>query len=355
MKARSRKQIITTVLLGFAVSGATGCLDKNAVGPVPPTGQNPSLQDEPFPIPERADLFTSVTREYGPLVIETGEFTAVSTDKPWSSWWYPARDTYLFQPTSRGPAPLQKYDAFVESETGTPGGAADFERDKLFDPNAASWEGLCNAWSAASLLSPEPLAGATIDDVSFGVGDLKALLVKTYEQVDGLKQFGQRYNGIEGDDFADLYPDQFHKFLMVELFGKKRPFIMDKDPGIPVWNTPVWKAMLRIDPDAANAHIMHVDAWVFGASPFVDSYDYVGTLSVGYEYTYDLYGTLDEANLFHVVYGKWTGDSVEDHPDFVVQLPASQGVDGHRSNNKALDSRTVERLLERARSQPSDI
>ena len=46
--------------------------------------------------PARSSTFTSVEAHYGPLIIQDGEFEAEAEVKPWSSWWYPVRDSYLF-------------------------------------------------------------------------------------------------------------------------------------------------------------------------------------------------------------------------------------------------------------------
>jgi hypothetical protein len=294
---------------------------------------------------------SSVTDAFGPLVVYEGTFDAQSKTQPWSAWWYPLNKTDLFKTADGTPAPLQVYDQYVSQvkHLQSPS-AADYEANRLYDPNASSWEGLCNAWSAASLFEPEPTHAGQLGGITFSVGDLKALLLKTYEVVDGLKQFGQRYNGERGDDYEDIYPDQFHKFLQHELFEKRRPFIMDEDPGVAVWNMPVWKTTTSIAKDEHDPEVMHVDTWVFGASEFVNSVDYVGTLTVATEYTYDLYGYPRPDGAFHVVYGVWTGKSMDWHPDFVVELPEKPA---HHSKNTALDNGIVSEIIKAAAANPA--
>ncbi len=296
--------------------------------------------------PVRDAIFTSVTADFGALVVREGELDASADTKPWSSWWYPLRETTLFQGTDGQLSPLEKYDAYVGKNRPARSYAADFERKNLYDPEAASWEGLCNAWSLASLVEPEPVRPATLDGIAFSIGDQKALLLKTYEDVEALKIYGQRYNGDATSVFDDIYPDQFHRFLQHSLFEHHRPFIMDKDPGIEVWNTPVYRAITRLKRDAADAHVFHADTWVYGASTHVDSYDFVGTLSTTIEYTYDLFGEPQADGSLKVAYGSWTGDSVNFHPDFVTPIP-DRKVRGTR--NREIDPAVVDEILARAR------
>lgn len=291
--------------------------------------------------------FDQVTRERGALIVTEGDFEAESAAKPWSSWWYPLRDTYLFDSDGHGTSPLEKYDRYVARTHGRDPGAARFEKEKLYDPNASAWEGLCNAWAAASLMASEPTHSIQVGGVTFGVGDLKALLVKSYENVPGLKQYGQRNNGDRKSVFDDIYPDQFHKLLQSELFEKRRPFIMDKDPSLAVWNTPIWKTQVTVARDPSDPHVMHVTSWIFGASPFVDSYNFVGTLSVVFQYTYDLHGYLRSDGTFLVKYGEWTGDSADDHPDFLSVLPDSEDAarKDRASENQSLLPSLVDEIL----------
>lgn len=293
----------------------------------------------------RPSGFGQAIRDYGQLMVREGEFEAEAPQRPWSSWWYPVRDSYLFESTPPGNSPLEKYDRWIhqnQQEVPRESHAAEYEKKKLYDPNAGPWEGLCNAWSAASLLMPEPVSPVTSQGVTFSVGDLKALIVKNFERVEGLRQYGQRFNGDRIGVFDDIYPEQFHRVLISELFEKKHPLILDKDPGLPVWNTPVWKAHSRLTHDTSDPRVMHVTTWIFGGSPFVESYDYVGTLSVILEYTYDLYGELTQEGAFKVMGGVWTGSSLDDHPDFVTVIPENAK---HSSSNPEIRWDDVQEIL----------
>lgn len=302
-----------------------------------------SVEDLVMP---RSPELTRATAEYGPLIVREGEFEAESAVKPWSSWWYPIRETYLFQGTPINPSPLEKYDEYVREKYRTDAGSARYERENLYDPNAAGWEGLCNAWAVASVMEREPKKSIKIGRVVFNVGDLKALTVKSYESLEGLTQFGQRFNGDRYGVFDDIYPDQLHKIMQSELFDRGRPFIIDKDPGVAVWNTPIWKSVMRIEKSPHSESVMHVNAWLFGASPFVESYDYVGTLSVVFQYTYDLHGRWQADGSFRVDYGQWTGDSVDFHPDFASVLPETAK---RQSLNPKINVTYVDEILQQAR------
>lgn len=284
----------------------------------------------------------SATRDYGPLKIREGEWSAESVTQPWSSWWYPTRETSLFESNPPGQSPLEKYDRYVLKAHAWKSHAAEFEKQRLHDPNANPWEGRCNAWSAASLLVPEPKAPVSIEGITFGVGDLKALLVKSFEKVGGLKQYGQRFNGDRLGVYDDVFPDQFHRVLYAEMFEKKRPLIIDKDPGVAVWNTPIWKVHSQLHRDSQEDGVMHVTSWVFGATPFVEHYDDVGTLSVVLEYTYNLYGQTDADGFFRVSGGEWTGSSLDDHPDFVTVLTENPL---HSSENQEMDWALVQEII----------
>ena len=87
---------------------------------------------------------------------------------------------------------------------------------------------------------------------------------------------------------------------------------------------------------------MHVQSWLYGAGVSVESYDYVGTDVVTFEYTYDLFGRWQADGTFHVEYGEWTGDSRDYHPDFVTVLPEPMK---RKSRNPEVDPAVVDNIL----------
>ena len=290
------------------------------------------------------------TRAFGRALVREGKFVAEASTRPWSGWWYPAYSTYLFEGNGSELSPLQKYDQWVSKTKGITSRAAEYERQHLYNPHAGDWAGLCDAWAIASIMEREPdRTEVTVDGIRFGVGDMKALLVETYEDVQGLKQFGQRYNGQRGDDFNDIYPDQFHRVLQEEIFEKRRPFVMDIDPGVEVWNYPVFQAAIQITRDNQDSHIMHVQTDVGMADLYASDHDERGALVTGRTYTYDLYGIPQTDGSFDVRAGMWMGTSLDDHPDFVTVLPTERPVRGSR--NLDVKSEWVDELYAKYRAQ----
>ena len=326
---------LKSIAFATAVLGLTGC--GSSANPSRPGVARVAAPSTRTP----AEL--TATQVYGPLKVQSGEFDAQAAVTPWSSWWYPLNEKRLFEGTGGNLSPLEKYDAYARA-TGKNTHASDFERQNLYDPEASGWEGLCNAWAAASILEAEPTQSITAQGITFKPSDQKALLLKAYEHVEGLTQFGLRFDGNRGDDPDDIYPDQFHKILQEELFLKGHAFIMDKDPGVPVWNEPVYKAFATISADKTDATTDHVSLWLTWADSASTDPDFQGTRDVNSKYTYDLVGDRQADGSLNVVYGVWTGESVDNHPDFVTVLPAKAT---HRSINTEVDTTLVNQILGR--------
>lgn len=298
--------------------------------------------------------FTEVTDSLGPLAVKIGKFKIEAPVKPWSAWWYPRYDQSLFLSMAGKESPLNKYDAVYAVLAATTESAASFEEKNLYDPGAARWSGLCNAWALASILAPEPQYPVNFDGIRFEVEDLKALVLKTYETTAGLVHFGQRNNGSLGDEYMDLYPEQFHKFMQSELFDKKRPFLVDDDAGIEVWNVPVWAATTEITADSDDPKLLHVSTWLSIVKSTQDK-NFVGSKAGLLNYTYDLFGAFD-GDTFWVEYGVWTHQAQRNHPDFITQIPA---IDQHESRNPYIKNQIVQKILAAPRAaeretQPSD-
>ncbi len=252
--------------------------------------------------------------------VEAGERTAEASKKPWSSWWYPLWQDTLFQGKNGEPSTLEKYDTWSARFGGQRTSAAAYERTELYQPRAASWSGLCDAWALASILEPEPTRNVQHGEMSFTVGDQKALLLKTYEKVPSLSLVGSRFDGEWDDVYEDMLPHDLHRTIDSELVGKRKAFLIDEDAGPEVWNQPAWKAIVRIEKDGQNAGVVHVRTWLFLASPHVEDRDFVGTVEDSREYTYDLEGKW-QGERFGVSSSKWTDRSQWDHPDYAIIIP----------------------------------
>lgn len=311
---------------------------------------------------------TSVTAEFGPSVIKATPSTyhspmAVASIQPWSSWWFPKRDGYLFQDESgEATSPLSKYDVIRQRRFGNVGSAAEFER-RSFNPRAVAWEGLCNAWALASILHREPRRPLVVPDdpdrwsrtdIPFSVGDLKALLLKTYEGVDDsqIRVHGQKFLGdANAWIHPDLFPDQFHRFVEVQLFERAMPFIIDHDPGVEIWNVPVYKANYTVDGIPGQPNSVMVRMWIFSAEPTRENEkDFVGTKEIVREYNYVLEGARNPAGDLVVSSGYWIKgpsgvDSRRNHPDYIIHIPDPGAVIRH-SLNPEIDVNFLDEILQ---------
>lgn len=275
--------------------------------------------------------------------IPEGERTAEASKKPWSSWWYPIWQDTLFQGQAGEAATLEKYDSFALDVMRRRTTAASYERASIYDPRAASWAGMCDAWAIASILEREPTKNMRHGQLTFRVGDLKALLLKTYEKISSLTIVGARFNGEWNDEYADVHPQDLHRVIEEELITKRRSFIIDEDPGPEVWNEPAWKVITQVERVEGKPRIARVRTYLFLASPHVEDRHFVGTQDDSREYTYDLEGEW-KGHLFGVISGQWTDRSQWDHPDYAIVLPerVQRG-----SFNPQIDPDIVDRILGR--------
>ncbi len=286
------------------------------------------------------EVHSEVTGEFGALTVREGEFVGDTKIVPWSSWWFPTKDRYMFESSNITQlAPLQKYDLFVKKTHDVETNAALYEENEIYDPSEVNWAGLCHAWAVASVLHKEPKSSITRKDITFTVADQKALLLKSYENVSDLQIYGRRYNGSFNDDYNDIYPDQFHRFVQVYLFERHLPFLMDYDPSFPVWTVPAYNVKFKIVKDGENS--AHVKAWITLASSFVDSPNFVGTKKTTKYYEYKLKGTWEGGEL-RVSSSEWMNDAVYDHPDFLIGYPTKVK---RASLNKGLDIAMINEIV----------
>ena len=301
---------------------------------------------------------TRVTTEHGPTRIPLDALPlrverTRAAKSVWSSHWFPYHEKDLFEsPAGPGASTLEKYDRYRTDARRTPSKAAPVQRQRWSD-TVARWEGLCDAWSIASVLLPEPAEPASyrLKDgktvVRFGVGDQKALLLKTFEGISsaGLKIYGQRFYGgprkvVDGQSFGwiqpDLYPDQFHRFLEVMLFERKLPFVLDHDPSEAVWSEPVDSANFEILPIHGRFDQVFVRAYIYPAKQLTrETRDEVGKNEHVREYNYILGGTIDVDRNLNVEYGIWLNkDFVKNYRDYRdnLELQALVRVDSRRSH-----------------------
>ena len=260
---------------------------------------------------------------------------------PWSTWWYPLNEKTLFKNPNGGPSTLEKYDYFANTKFGESVQAAKLEEQELYRPNEAGWAGLCHAWAIAAVLHPEPKSEKELGGVRWTVADQKALLLKTYGQAKGIADimYGGRYTGSRGDDYDDIYPDQFHKLVQHHLVERQKPFLMDYDPKQAVWTVPAYR--VKFITEKVDANTARVSAWVTFASPHVEDLNHVGTRRVVKNYKYLLKGKWRGQTL-HVESGEWIEESKDDHPDYLISFPDSIG---RGSRNPEVKTEIVDSIL----------
>jgi subtilisin-like proprotein convertase family protein len=228
-----------------------------------------------------------------------------------------------------------------------------------------TWWGLCHAWAPAAVLEKEPLHAVTIPtefgDISFTVGDIKALYSVIYDRSDS-SLIGGRCNDFDvkrdettgriiSDNCRDLNAGSFH-VVMTNLLGlQKRGFVEDRTFDYEVWNQPVkgYTVHSMDEITAADAHeLLNVDVnnptdcvsgvditdgdycynknidTLYKVSATLDwiTESHASTIAEGVEnlrrYSRnDTYSYIIEVKDGELVGGEWYGSSIRNHPDFV--------------------------------------
>jgi hypothetical protein len=256
---------------------------------------------------------------------------------PWTGYWYQLRTNLFAKDTT---TPLQeslvKLDK-VSANIGRPVHSMDWElqhaQELGLNPDAIpEWEGLCDAWALAALLRPEPTKALELHGVIFTVADQKALLTKLYESNDlnatAATYFGSRYYGDADTDgeLQDPRPEAFHRIAEVMLGERGLAFGIDSDPGIEVWQKPLFKMswVVAPDPKIPNAYVVTAfpkivrplskpsnltTAQLMELSPIVEAP----------EYRYRLYvdPTSPATGKRRVIYGEWLDSTRDQHPDSI--------------------------------------
>ncbi len=333
-------------------------------------------EDDDFKKALNDPSLTAVTREFGFTVINKNTLLPLKSGvgqadiKPWSSWWFPKRDNSLFDDSRaenatdyKNLSTLTKYDLVKHSLTGENSTSSIYERN-LFNQNALSWEGLCDAWALAAISFPEPRHSVTMildrndkAKVTFDISDLKGLLLKTLEAVEDnhFKYYGQKFTGqASGWIYPDIFPEQFHRFLEVQLFQNHKPFIIDTDQGVEVWSAPVYKANYIMNSIPNEPDSIFVRTWIYIADSIKNKNDRsnIGTKEVIREYNYVLKGHRDESGDLVITVGYWVKgpsgiDSRQDHPDFIM-VPPNRDQLVRKSWNPEIDIELVDKILSKS-------
>ncbi|MCX6131313.1 MAG: hypothetical protein NTX25_19915 [Proteobacteria bacterium] len=255
-------------------------------------------------------------------------------------------------------SPLQKLDQYLKNQ-GKSSAIGNWEFEH-YDSGAAEWEGMCDAWSLASISTIEPKKAQQIDGISFSVSDLKALAIKYYESYKP-QIFGRRYQGSASTDgqIQDLRPEAFHR-IVEEYIGKRQvPIIIDEDPGIEIWSKPMFRMSFIIykDPQVSHAFLVKAYPWLIRQRDSVEEAPTSMTKDLeapSYEYRL-YYDPQPEADgRLRIIAGEWLGASLNSHPD-MVYIPLESTNQRQTNPEISKNSSEIRKLLERAgmfKSQP---
>lgn len=314
--------------------------------------------------------FNSVTQKYGRSKVDISQLPAHSqkyytTRKAWASWFLSSTETTLFQSNTRGKlAPLQKYDLFAEEwakkrNQPKPDSATNAE-SLIHSAGAENWFGRCDAWSLASIDAVEPTQPIKYDfgrgkKFEFTVGDLKSLLIMTYDTVNDslLEYHGQKMGDptIQEQIRPDIFPDQFHRFIEVQILQKDRPFLMDYDADYKVWTVPVHGAAFNYKevPDSPDSVLVNTIVYYANYEiPETLRDTFIGANEASKSYCYILKGTRESNGMLSVKTGYWVVDgmcdSIKNHPDYLFAIP--EGIKLQRaSRNPLVSTEVVDQLL----------
>jgi hypothetical protein len=230
---------------------------------------------------------------------------ATAATMPWSGWWWPAKTGHLVLGYRGEPGALVKHDQVSGKH------AADWEQQALyhFAPAGEDWWGHCHAWAAASLLEQEPLHDVYQGGAVFHVGDIKGLLSEAHYN-DHAAFYGQRFNGLPGDDFQDMAPLLVWEVLRKYIRDNQTGVIFDLSPGMDVDSHPAFHYRVTTQPADNDMYQGQLSLWV---ATYIVYPDYVGTAFQEHDYTFTF-----QAHDGQTVAGSdhWTGASLMDHPDF---------------------------------------
>jgi len=209
-------------------------------------------------------------------------------------------------------SPFRKHDRVTGAH------ANDWERKNHYDSDYPKWYGHCHAWASAAISEVEPTHTIRYKDVTFHVGDVKAMLTEGHYG-DKATVFGERNTG-DGCDFQDIYPDKLWKVMQDYIGEQKLPLLMDLDPGVQVWTYPVYGYRIEYNRSDDDRDLYDGEMTLFVTNTTVPP-DYVGCLRLIKHYTFQVKmrnGAIVEGS------GRWTGHSRQDHPDY-AWYPASRG------------------------------
>jgi hypothetical protein len=205
-----------------------------------------------------------------------------------------------------------------------------------YSPYAASWTGICDGWSEASLNFPEPHPTSLLNpdgiSIEFGSSDIKALLSYYYAHAKlNVWQLGRSYGATE-NDAQDVNAGAFHVALTNQIGILHQGFIAEIDPGVQAWNQPVFGYTSRVLQRVPGRTLVETTMmYANEISPNWNGNDRHGPAARGqkvYRYWLDLNAAGD------ITGGDW---EQSDHPDYLWKLRKPlEGFKGEFSGLNAL-------------------
>lgn len=219
----------------------------------------------------------------------------------WSGYWWP---------TARGEilAPLAKYDLLTGKKAAT--------WEKSTNPpgnNVPKWFGLCHASAAAAILEAEPRRPLKSGNQTLSVGDQKGWLAVCHSD-DVANFYGDRFgDGIGSENPMDIAPDELWLVLRRHIKEQGVSIVLDLEPGPEVWNYPAFAYKIEHKPIQENSRLHRGTMSIWFADSGVPK-DFVGQKRVFQRYHFEV--EMQDASIVMGT-GKWIGESVKNHPDFV--------------------------------------
>ncbi|KAJ3159153.1 hypothetical protein HDU86_002055 [Geranomyces michiganensis] len=377
-----------------APSGPTTTTTVATRPPTVPTN-TPTPQPPPPPADPDADGNLDPKTELAPLrrlearmgkfnrVYDTLPLKGAAATIPWPSTYWPSYldgANYRWQ-SSNTPSPIEKYAAafswnaqqladqvsyqhgidsaksaktcFTDWQCGSGSKCVGRRGTGIFGKRycVATWEGVCDGWTGAALMLPEPRCTVTgPKGVQFNIGDLKGLMSSYFAAENGKHtseiSMSARCNTAnprkdENGYYSDATCDDatagmFHLFITNWFEKSKTGFAFDRDTTAQVWNQPVYGYTTKSRGDVSRTDALrtlgrsfHIDSratrivrvetkvnWVTEISRWADmklTLDQTAR-DVLRSTTYEYFLFLDAQG--EIIGGEYYGDSKNDQPDF---------------------------------------
>jgi hypothetical protein len=261
------------------------------------------------------DLYVNETRESNNII----GFRDLKVERPWSGYWYPFYDRSLYEGEA---APLKKFDALLQSLGYPDANVALSEQAKYAGFHPDSWEGFCDGWAIASIMTKEPTEALSISGLRFTIADQKALALFSHLAYP-FTTYGLKYFGDAATDgtYQDIYPEGFHRLVTKVLADEKIPLIIDETAGVQVWNKPIFRYRWKIEQDPQKDYAFIVTAYPWLVRERWQVNDALTSMNdvIAPKYRYRLFvdKKLQRDGGYKVIAGEWIEESWDNHPGSV--------------------------------------